>query len=156
MKLNSNIHRNYQTPMKKLTSSIIALALIFLFTGPVYSADNGNTTIQSFSKAKKILLRQVYQDHKTTFYCDCPFNSKKKILPSDNYTPKKNGKRAHRLEWNTLSRPMPLVRAFRNGEKGTLNVRLVKANPSRAGTVPGKWRLNLDTWNLIYTTWSRQ
>ena len=89
--------------MKKLTSFIISLALILLFTDPAYTANaDGNTTIQSFSKAKKILLRQVYRDHKTTFYCDCPFNSKKKILPSDNYTPKKEGKRAHRLEWEHI------------------------------------------------------
>ena len=119
--------------MKKLTSCIIALTLIFLFAIPGYSGDNGNTTIQSFSKAKKILLRQVYQSHKTTFYCNCPFNSKKKILPSDNYTLKKNGKRAHSWNGNILSRPMPLDRASRNGE-----------------IVPGKWPPNLDTWRLIY------
>ena len=89
--------------MKELTSFIIALTLILLFTGPVYTANaDGNTTLQSFSKAKKILLRQVYQDHKITFYCNCPFTADKKILPSENYTPKKQGKRAHRLEWEHI------------------------------------------------------
>ena len=88
--------------MKKPTSLIIALTLILLFVGLSYAGDKGNTTIQSFSKAKKILLRQIYRDHKTTFYCDCPFNAKKKILPSNKYTPKKEGKRAHRLEWEHI------------------------------------------------------
>ena len=84
--------------MKKLASIIISLSLIILFTATVYSADHGNTTNQSFNKAKKILLRQVYRDHRITFYCGCPFSPDKKILPCDNYTPKKEGKRAHRLE----------------------------------------------------------
>jgi endonuclease I len=30
----------------------------------------GNTTIQSFSQAKK-LMRQVFAGHERTFYCDC-------------------------------------------------------------------------------------
>ena len=88
--------------LKKLVSFLISLTLIFLFTGPTYSADHGNTTIQSFSKAKKILLSQVYQDHKTTFYCGCSFTAKKEILPCDNYSPKKQWKRAHRLEWEHI------------------------------------------------------
>ena len=65
--------------MKKLTSFLISLTLILLFISPGYTGDHSNTTIQSFSKAKKILLREIYQDHKATFYCNCPFNSKKKI-----------------------------------------------------------------------------
>ena len=88
--------------MKKLASIILSLALVFLCTGPAFPADRGNTTIQSFSKAKKILLRQVYKDHRTTFYCGCPFNAKKQILPCDDYTPKRDNKRAHRLEWEHI------------------------------------------------------
>ena len=50
---------------KSLTSMIIFLSLILLFTGPVYTANaDGNTTIESFSKAKKILMRQVLQNHR--------------------------------------------------------------------------------------------
>jgi hypothetical protein len=33
----------------------------------------GNTTIQSFSKAKK-LMRQVFAGHERTFYCDCAYD----------------------------------------------------------------------------------
>jgi len=70
--------------------------------GISYAADRGNTTFQSFNKAKKILLKEVYYDHLTTFYCGCPFSINKKIIPSDKYTPKKKWKRAYRLEWEHI------------------------------------------------------
>jgi deoxyribonuclease I len=60
--------------MKKLTSFVISLTLVFLFTGAGFTAKRGNITNQSFSKAKKRLERQVYPDHRTTFYCGCPFS----------------------------------------------------------------------------------
>ena len=88
--------------MKKLTSFVISLTLVFLFTGIGFTAESGNTTNQSFNKAKRILLKKVYFDHHETFYCNCPFSADKKIFPCDNYTPKKEGKRAHRLEWEHI------------------------------------------------------
>ena len=108
--------------MKKLASIILSLALVFLCTGPAFPADRGNTTIQSFSKAKKILLMQVYKDHRTTFYCGCPFNAKKQILPCDSYTPKRDNKRAHRLEWEHIVPAHALVKVSRNGVMATLIV----------------------------------
>ncbi len=61
--------------MKKL---MVILIGVFL-AGSVYAGDvKGNSTIQSFNKAKKMLLRQVYQNSGRTFYCDCPFEGVKK------------------------------------------------------------------------------
>jgi len=143
--------------MKKLTSFIISLALILLFTDPAYTANaDGNTTIQSFSKAKKILLRQVYRDHKTTFYCDCPFNSKKKSSLQIITPQRKKGKGL--IGWNgsTLSLPMHSVKASRNGEMVILNVKLVKGNHSKGEIVPEKWPSHSGIWNPIYITWCRQ
>ncbi|EFK08946.1 nuclease, EndA/NucM family [delta proteobacterium NaphS2] len=88
--------------MKMIKSLLIPLALALLFVLPCQAVDKGNTTNDSFNKAKKILLRDVYLDHRTTFYCGYPFNSQKQILPCGNYTPKKEGKRAHRLEWEHI------------------------------------------------------
>ncbi len=59
----------------------------------------GNEMNQSFNKAKKILLREVYRDHRQTFYCNSEFDSKKRVFHTGGYIPKKNNKRAHRLEW---------------------------------------------------------
>ena len=143
--------------MKKLTSFIISLALILLFTDPAYTANaDGNTTIQSFSKAKKILLRQVYRDHKTTFYCDCPFNSKKKSSLQIITPQRKKVNVPTAWNGNILSRPMHSVKAFRNGEMATLIVKPAKANLSKAETVPEKWPPISDTWNPICTIWCRQ
>ncbi len=35
---------------------------------------DGNTTINSFNKAKKTLERSVYFDHRTTLYCGAKFD----------------------------------------------------------------------------------
>jgi len=59
----------------------------------------GNTSNDSFNKSKKILERQVYADHRVTFYCGCPFDSKKQVLPCGNFKSKSGNKRAKQVEW---------------------------------------------------------
>jgi deoxyribonuclease-1 len=86
------------------TLSVIVTALILVF-GTVTFADDaiqGNTFSQSFNKAKKTLMRQIYHDHRTTFYCGCDFNSEKKVFHTNGYEPKKKWKRANRLEWEHI------------------------------------------------------
>ena len=64
----------------------------------------------SFSKSKRILAKQVYIDHQVSFYCGCdyslkpkPNNANKKRLTPDwascGYKPRKQPKRASRIEW---------------------------------------------------------
>ncbi len=72
----------------------------------------------SFSKSKKILLKKVYFDNKTSFYCSNPYeikqiNGKEKTLivqDSKYYSPRneyyKSGKvntRAQRIEWEHVT-----------------------------------------------------
>ncbi len=57
-----------------------------------------NTQITSFSKSKKLLLK-VYKDNPVTLYCGCSFKGKKPDLSSCGYIPKKDRKRANRIEW---------------------------------------------------------
>ncbi len=78
----------------------------------------GNTKIQSFNKAKKILLRQIYHDHKVTFYCGCPFTAKKQVEPCDNYKPKKTGKRAKRIEWEHVVPAAHFGQSFKEWREG--------------------------------------
>ena len=104
--------------MKNLTSIIISLALVFLFISPGFTADHGNTINPSFSKAKKFLERQVYHDHRITFYCGYPFSPDKKILPCDNYTPKKEGKHARLLEWEQIVPAHAFGQSFREWRNG--------------------------------------
>ena len=72
----------------------IALLLILLSS----HAFSQNTQITSFSKSKKLLLK-VYKDNPVTLYCGCSFKGKKPNLSSCGYTPKKDKKRANRIEW---------------------------------------------------------
>ena len=72
---------------------------------------------QSFSSSKKILLKKIYYDHKTTFYCQNPYEIKRvkgkqkalitkdenKYTPRNEYTKRGNiNKRAKRLEWEHI------------------------------------------------------
>lgn len=64
----------------------------------------------SFSKSKRILAKEIYKDHQVSFYCSCtyslkkksPDSKKKKLAPdwkSCGYEPRKQPKRASRIEW---------------------------------------------------------
>lgn len=70
---------------------------------------NANETIESFSKAKK-LMKKVYKSNQTTFYGNCNYNYKDKsnmivrescgYKPRNEYTKKgKKNQRARRIEW---------------------------------------------------------
>jgi deoxyribonuclease-1 len=77
--------------MKKISTLIIILIAI-----PALAA---NQEIQSFSKAKKILEKQVYNKHRITFYCGATFDAKKKVTPPKAFTTTKYIKRAKKIEW---------------------------------------------------------
>lgn len=78
---------------------ILYALLLILTLYPFLSFAAGNETNQSFSRAKKTLLREVYSDHHQTFYCNSGFDSKKQITHTGGYIPVKDNKRANRLEW---------------------------------------------------------
>ena len=68
--------------MKKYKFLFFIIVIAAALATPAWADANGNTTIQSFSKAKKALLKRVFYDHLETFYCGCPFNMGKQIIPS--------------------------------------------------------------------------
>ncbi len=88
--------------MKRLSIFFFALVTVFTLTTSLHAASKGNTTIQSFSKAKKIMIRQIYRGHQTTFYCESQYTQGKHVIHKNGYMPKKNSKRAHRLEWKHI------------------------------------------------------
>lgn len=57
---------------------------------------------QSFNQAKRV-LKQLYSQNQTSFYCNCRYRSQgKKLIPdldSCGYQPRKNKARASRIEW---------------------------------------------------------
>jgi len=88
------------------------LLTLSLLLGIAYA--DGNTKITSFSKAKKILMNQVYntKDLQIAFYSQCTYSSKKqknnkyKLVvdkESCGYTPRKpKNKRTHYIEWEHI------------------------------------------------------
>jgi len=108
----------------KFTLILIPLSIVAIIltvqADPQSSAfsNQGNSTIKSFSKAKKILHKQIYPDHRTTFYCGCPYNAEKQILPCDHYTPKKPGKRSKRVEWEHIVPAHAFGQSFKEWRDG--------------------------------------
>ena len=79
--------------------------LAVIYAGSALSAGGS-----SFSKSKRLLAKEIYSDHKTSFYCGCDYSlkpkpkkpNKKQLTPdwkSCDYTPRKQAKRASRIEW---------------------------------------------------------
>ena len=89
---------------KSITNLVLFLILLFLSSCtsiekiPSYKKSYPNAHITSFSKSKKLLLK-VYKDNPVTLYCGCTFKGKKPNLSSCGYIPKKDKKRANRIEW---------------------------------------------------------
>lgn len=78
----------------------------------------GNEAIQSFSKAKKILLKQIYCDQSQTFYCRSTFSPKKQVLHTGGYVPIRDNKRANRLEWEHVVPAHAFGQSFKEWRDG--------------------------------------
>jgi len=77
---------------------ILPLLTILLFSC-VVNAQEGNSTFQSFNKAKKVLAGQVYsQLPNKTLYCEASFKGKKITDPNGFYSSKYK-KRGKKIEW---------------------------------------------------------
>ncbi|MFT6585325.1 MAG: deoxyribonuclease-1 [Cognaticolwellia sp.] len=79
-----------------------------------------NQEIQSFSKAKKILEQQVYNNNRTTLYCGATFDAKKKVTPPRGFTTTKYVKRSKKVEWEHVVPAENFGRTFsewRDGNK---------------------------------------
>jgi len=78
----------------------------------------GNKTIESFSKAKKLLERKVYFDHRETLYCSAEFDAKKNVIAPAGFTSKTHKKRAKRLEWEHAVPAQNFGRSFVEWREG--------------------------------------
>lgn len=105
--------------MKK--SGIFFIVLIFSFiTAAVSRSIKPDSRIDSFSKAKKILYTQIYKDlEKKTFYCGCSFKNKKSIdFSTCGFKPRKNVKRANRIEAEHIVPASLFGRTFKSWSEG--------------------------------------
>ena len=93
---------------------ILPIFCLVLLASYAYSQ---NTQITSFSKSKKLLLK-VYKDNPVTLYCGCSFKGKKPDLSSCGYIPKKDRKRANRIEWEHVVPAHAFGQSFSEWRKG--------------------------------------
>lgn len=93
--------RKYFNLYRSLLSTALFASALFSYTT--------NADVVSFRDAKKA-LKSVYADHQITFYCGCSYNQQRKpgsnnktrLSPdwrSCGYKPRKQAKRAARIEW---------------------------------------------------------
>lgn len=81
-------------------------------------AQAANTSIESFSKAKKLLENKVYFDHRVTLYCRMPFDAKKNITLTEGFKADKHAKRAARVEWEHVVPAENFGRSFSEWRDG--------------------------------------
>jgi deoxyribonuclease-1 len=76
-----------------------------------------NTTIDSFNQAKKRMV-EVFASRETTFYCGCAYTGKDIDLASCGYQPRKDARRARRLEWEHVVPAHAFGQAFTEWREG--------------------------------------
>ena len=93
--------RGWSAILVALLAVGLAVAIVLFFRPAGDAIDQpGNTHFQSFRKAKRALHQQVFRDHRETLYCGCRYGSDRQVdLQSCGYVPKRDNKRAHRIEW---------------------------------------------------------
>jgi deoxyribonuclease-1 len=132
-------------------SVILYLTVSFLSVSP---AQSQNTRIDSFNEAKKILLHQIYYDHRQTFYCGCDFTPDKEVTLTNGYVPKKKGERAKRIEWDHIVPAENFGKSFREWREGDLGCVDSKGIPFKgrncAQKVNMEYRfMQADMYNLV-------
>ncbi len=80
----------------------------------------GNTTLQSYSRAKKILENDIYrhQQERITLYCQAVFDEKKNITLPPGFTTQKHKQRAQRVEWEHVVPAENFGRTFKEWRQG--------------------------------------
>ena len=87
----------------KIVGSLL-LVLIWIFSAAetVNAGRKGNRTMQSFSKAQRILIKEIYRCHQTTFYCGSQYTQGRYVIHNAGYMPKRKSRSARRLEWDHI------------------------------------------------------
>lgn len=90
-------------PKNQSKSVVISQASYVSQPAPVNTGSaNGNTSNQSFNKAKKILEREVYPENRVTFYCQAKFDANKNVIWPEGFSSGTYQSRAKRVEWEHI------------------------------------------------------
>jgi len=138
--------------------ALLALATLMI-SGCAYAADvslvnsAGNQFSQSFSKAKKHNMKDVYYDHQVTLYCAATFDDKKAVTPPEGFETTKYKKRTKKIEWEHVVPAENFGRnfkAWRDGHPKCINKKGKKFKGRNcAGKVNTEYRyMQADMYNL--------
>lgn len=90
--------------------------LLFLISGQTLA--DGNTRIESFNKAKQLLMTQVHVNHTRTLYCDAVYDSSKRVNLPDGFATAKHQARAKSIEWEHVVPAENFGRSFTAWREG--------------------------------------
>ncbi len=93
-------------------------SLLPLLMVPLVATAAGNTDIDSFNDAKRLLERKVYFDHRVTLYCEATFDQRKNITLPEGFVTDKHEKRATRVEWEHVVPAENFGRSFKEWREG--------------------------------------
>ena len=96
---------------------------------PFIAFGAGNSTIESFTVAKKLLEEEVYHDHRVTVYCAAEFDDDKRICLPDGFVTPKHEKRAEQMEWEHIVPAENFGRSFVAWPREILFALLKVVNP---------------------------
>jgi len=131
------------------------LLLIFLcFQTNIAQTNEGNKKIESFSKSKEI-LKKIHQESPVTFYCQCKYNDNKPNWESCGFSPKKDKKRASRIEWEHILPASHFGIKFDTWVNGHPNCIVKKEKSLRAGNVQKEYINYIDICKLTYTIFNQ-
>lgn len=97
---------------------VCSIALATLILSPLQCISAGNTSNDSFSRAKKMLERQVYADHRVTIYCGAEYDDRKNVSIPIGFKTPSHSKRARRVEWEHAVPTENFGRAFKEWRDG--------------------------------------
>ncbi|MGB5446252.1 MAG: endonuclease [Psychromonas sp.] len=101
-----------------LCSPVRSTLLILILLFSTFSSALSNLSNDSFSKAKKMLEKEVYFDHRETIYCSAAFDSKKQITAPQGFYTNKYEKRAKKVEWEHVVPAENFGRTFAEWREG--------------------------------------
>jgi deoxyribonuclease-1 len=104
--------------MKNYRLLLIVPILILALVGTAVAA--GNTSNDSFNKAKRMLSQQVYFDHRITVYCEAEYDERGNITLPPGFTTPSHQKRTERMEWEHIVPAENFGRVFAEWREGHL------------------------------------
>lgn len=143
-----------------INKQLLPMITLALISGPVLAdiAPLGNTSIESFSKAKKYISGAIYSNQKDqkTFYCDWPYSGKSVHIP-ENEVIQKYKSRSTKIEIEHVIAAEWFGKGFSEWRNGDPQCVTSKGKPFKgrncASKVNKQYRLmQSDLWNLVPTS----